>query len=96
MEVGSLVVCINNSGVHHIGIDYGAIIPKLNTVYTVRDIRTDNYSLLLEEIDNSHLIGRNFKKREPGFNVKRFRELQPPIANIEEHINENTLEPELV
>jgi len=96
MKAGSLVECMDNTTT--ISEKYkgmGAIYPKLKIVYTVREIRSDNNTLLLEEVDNSHLIPFSERNREPGFAIKRFRELQPPISNIEEHINLNSLEYEI-
>jgi len=98
MKVGSLVQCVGNQGLKNVAP------PDLTAIYTVREIRTPEYKrtlgvtstkigILLEEIVNpSHpLYGEEF-----GYLSHRFREVQPPIANIEEHINENTLEPVLI
>lgn len=94
MKVGSLVECLkHNSSCSDSLKGKGARFPHTETVYTVREIRDGSSTrILLEEIDNSHLAMFTPSKREPGFNILFFRELQPPIANIEEHINENTLE----
>lgn len=97
MRVGSLVECVNNEGIQF------AIKPELNKIYTVRRVRTVSEKkllgvnskedgILLEEIVNP-IVAFN---EEAGYKTWRFREVQPPIGNIEELINENTLEPELV
>lgn len=62
--------------------------PIKGAVYTVREIAPSSGGLFLEElvgyVDNC--LG------EIPFRRSRFRELLPPIANIEEQIKENTLE----
>ena len=94
MKIGSLVELVDdnfNSFYNTISIMNGAKKPVKNVAYTVRDIFTIKADCLirLEEIVNplDKFIGM-----EGGYFIKRFRELQPPITNIEEHINLNSLE----
>ncbi|MDB5144215.1 MAG: hypothetical protein JWQ66_2928 [Mucilaginibacter sp.] len=100
MEVGSLVECVKNPSsedcMRHI-IMFGAIYPSTRTIYSVRMIRRNHLNttnlLLLDEIDNTHLIPFTVSKREPGFAIKFFRELLPPM---ESEIKELLEQPELV
>jgi hypothetical protein len=88
MKVGSLVKCVNNKGHHPYWIP-----AKLDTVYTVRDINVcpimGTTGVYLEEIVNET---NPYTGHEYGYLISRFRELVPPIDNIEEHIEENSLE----
>jgi len=90
MKIGSLVELINDKWKNQ---PYDEVFPVKNKVYTVRAIEqeSDGIGLLLEEIVNppSQYIDAY---GEPTFRIERFRELQPPIVNIEEYINQNTLE----
>jgi len=100
MKAGSLVECVDtNFGIQRTHNEpQGMIFPNKGVIYTVRHIfhlRDGRSGLTVNEIDNSRLKRFTPSKLEPAFNAKNFRELQPPIANIEEHINENTLEPVL-
>lgn len=89
MRVGSLVECVKQFVSHP---TYGEKFPVLGKVYTVRDIVMYNEaSLLLEEIVNPKYLYQQ-GVTECCFFIDNFRELLPPISNIEEHINENTLE----
>jgi hypothetical protein len=101
MKPGSLVECINNSNME---------IVKMGTPYTIRQIlkkgevmgnvgthliiiMTD--AVYLEEVSEM-MINIGVQNLERPFAIERFRELLPPIANIEEHINKEVLKPELV
>lgn len=98
MKVGSLVECVDtNWPTEILKVDtvFGFKLPVKGVICTIRDIR-DQINILLEEIDNSHLAHLCELKIESGFHIKRFRELLPPMENVEEFVNENTLEPELV
>lgn len=100
MKIGSLIECTNTDfGIQRIHNEpQGMIFPVKNKVYTVRHIfhlRNGKSGLTVFEIDNSRFSNRTPSKLEPAFNARNFRELQPPIANIEKQINENTLEPVL-
>lgn len=92
MKIGSLVELINDKwGANY---DDGVTYPVKRKTYTVREIDSDDRGepcITLEEIINSKRV---FYRGllEPAFYMKRFRELMPPIENIEEFINENTLE----
>lgn len=97
MKIGSLVECINNIGCENTP-------PVLGVIYTVRAIHEDGMVLKngvivfgvgiqLEELRNKSVYSDGSEKY---YRTKRFRELLPPIANIEEHINQNTLEPQLI
>lgn len=87
MKIGSLVGCVDN-----IMTDDRWITPKLETVYTVRDLNIDPLTgvggLYVEEIVN----GTNGMGLELGYKLYRFRELMPPMENVEEYIKENSLE----
>lgn len=94
MKVGSLVELVKDDWdiYHHNPVcDNKTSFPVKGKPYTVRDIFTKGgYSaIVLEEISNPVCKGSGL---EEAFMIHRFRELQPPIANIEEHINQNTLE----
>lgn len=92
MRVGSLVELVDDnfsSKDNNFWASYGCVAPIKGIVYTARSLYDDK--LRLEEI-----INPTFGNYEPGYFVSRFRELQPPIANIEQHIKENSLEPELI
>lgn len=100
MRVGSLVVCVNAN-------ENDGTPLKINEIYTVRGIInegsmipnsiggftmiTNGDGVYLEEVTNYRVY--LYTKVEKAFKSTRFREIQPPIANIEEYINENTLEP---
>lgn len=99
MKVGSLVELVDDNWDVCVYLKTWLIeLPVRNKVYTVRDISNIpayNYktSILLDELfAGVHPIWET----EEAFLITRFRELQPPIANIEQHINSNTLEKELV
>lgn len=61
-----------------------AQIPKLGCVYTIRQMNMwpDGLTILLEELDNSHLIARGFGIIEPGFNAAKFRPVQNRKTDI--------------
>jgi hypothetical protein len=85
MKVGSLVECVNDSHIRTPNV--GREIKKGN-IYTIRDIDGPPfYGVRLEEIMSQILGGR-----ELFYRVERFREVVPPIASVEEHINQNTKE----
>lgn len=85
MKIGSIVECVDN-----LGCKMPEFAPKRHTPYTVSEI--DENLISLEEITLPIWMGNTPYM----YNMERFRELIPPIANIEEHINSNTLEPELI
>lgn len=99
MKAGSLVECINNKDFPHK--------IKLNTVYVVSDIydvgdyietipkdcyETSRPLLRVEECVMPNFKLDNATVINPPFFMDDFRELLPPLENIEETINENTLE----
>lgn len=101
MKTGSIIECVSEDfGIQRTqNSKMGMIFPKKGTIYTIRHIfhlRDGRSGLTVNEIDNSRLARYTPSKLEPAFTAKNFRELLPPITNIEEHINENTLEPELI
>lgn len=95
MKIGSLVICVDDQGL------INTIKPERNKIYTIRHIRTVEYKksnygisnsqdgILLEEIVNDNAPGY---PEEKGYKIYRFKEVMPPIANIEECINQNTHE----
>lgn len=65
---------------------YGGIMPEIDEVYTIRlidlDQKTSTYQvLLLNEIDNSALIGKRFGA-EPGYPARCFRPAVERDADI--------------
>jgi len=103
MKAGSLVECIDNKS-------FPDFI-NLKTIYTVRDIyNTGDYIQSLPE--NIYQVKYSFIRVDEvtaqnitmqyavlidfPFPMKCFRELQEPIANIEENINNNVLELETI
>ncbi len=91
MRVGCMVECVDEcNGRNILGVRVGKIIPK-GSILTIRDLPSES-GVLFEEVIN----GLNYSTNQEWCYMKfKFRELLPPIANIEEHINENTLEPVL-
>lgn len=90
MKVGSLVECVDTNWRNP---ETDTINPVKGKVYTVREIvrySGETFILLVEIVNKKKHYLEGFY--EGCFLIKRFRETQPPIANIEEHINENTLE----
>lgn len=94
MKVGSIVECVKPSIRELAGFEIISNIkmPIVGHIYTVREtlIREGYSAILLEEIINPKLWYK------PGyveicFQSSRFRELLPPIENIEEYINKNTI-----
>ena len=80
MKVGSIVECIDNT--HFVA----CVPPKLNRAYTIRNFDEFNgcVGIRLEEIINSLHPRLNV---EFGYNIKRFRELQPPME-IQKELDE--------
>ena len=92
-KVGDKVVCIASAERISAMQDLtpGSNYPCSGGVYTIREIRDDNSSdgrltLLLVELDNSHLIGvktnNGYGYKEPGFPVTGFRKVQPRKTDI--------------
>lgn len=89
MKVGSLVECIDSIDYESRYSTYlhtfkvarrmGYVFPKKGSIYTIREIIEDDPkelpSVLLEEIVNP-IVAAGF---EIGFDIKDFRELQPPM-----------------
>jgi hypothetical protein len=91
IKVGSIVELVNdNWGAKY---DDGVVYPIKGKQYTVRSIEKSKHGtcILLEEIVNNRQVFYE-GYLEPAFFITRFRELLPPIENIEEHINQNSLE----
>ena len=97
MKVGSLVECVDND---FDDIEDVCIVPKKGSIYHIREIYSDSDGdfVTLEEIVNPPIkyLDGYIRFGEPQFDIDAFRELLPPIANVEQHIKENTLEPELI
>lgn len=92
-KVGDKVACIASA--ERISamqaLNPGSNYPRADGVYTIREIRDDNYidgrlTLLLVEIDNSHFIGveteYGYGYKEPGFPITGFRKVQPRKTDI--------------
>ena len=90
MQVGSIVMCIDDNWNGKDFVYPNVIFPYKDEIYVVREIISfkNGTGVLLEEIDNSNAI-IDFK--EPFFDIKRFTELQPPM-DIAELIEETNLE----
>lgn len=86
MKIGSLVELVNDTWDEqsYQEMDWGMKYPVKNKIYTVRDI-FDGKGIVLAEIDNLWCAKYTPSKREPAFNIPRFRELLPPI-DIESEI----------
>lgn len=78
MKVGSLVECINDQYFANQDICTG--FPKKGSIYTIREIfaSDSDTGVLLDEIVNP-LFKFTDGIAEPGFHIRRFRELQPPM-----------------
>lgn len=65
-------------------IKRGAVLPNRGSVYTIRKINVCSHDtlILLNEIDNSHLIGVWGGTIEPGFSIYQFRPVQPRKTDI--------------
>ena len=88
MQVGSLVELIDDNWNYS-----DRIVPVKEVIYTVRELPEDRIGILLEEIINKKEYCRFPSGKagygEPGFIIKRFRELQPPMKiSIDELIQE--------
>lgn len=96
MKIGSLVECVETP--HVKDPDYNAEIPTKGKIYTVRDVAKFEVGIgvVVHELQNKPYLFRDTGIMEPYFPIKIFRQVQPPIANIEKHIKENTLEVETV
>lgn len=102
MKIGSLVECIQEPNIRdtHCPL-FGEKFPIKGSIYTVRCIETLHWKgktatgITLYELKNPTIIfGNGIGERF--FRIELFREVLPPIANIEEHIKEQTLEIEFV
>lgn len=108
MKIGSVVKCIripisvicgkcgNTGRIVQLKIDTSLIkLPKINGIYIVRSLYVNssgNHFILLEEIINQPIKTKFGTFPEPPFAIECFRELMPPIENIEEFISKNTKE----
>lgn len=57
---------------------YGLTLPVKGEIYTVRGFYNDK-TLLLEEIVNPQAKFKSGETKEPGFQTRLFREIQPPM-----------------
>ena len=106
MKVGSIVECINNSQEKCLQLNtpytIREILPKGTQVRNSQEklvSLTSVVTVRLEEIKHDEETIIMFSKViffDVPFHIEIFRELLPPIENVEEHINENTLEPVLI
>lgn len=77
MEVGSLVVCVENFPKD---CPYPIIYPTKDCIYTIRQISEwDITTVLLEEIVNEKYFYRE-GIAEAEFDIRGFREIQPPMT----------------
>ncbi len=96
MKAGSLVELINDDFFNTIHLDVinnrDNCYPKIGLVYTVRDVVVDGpeAGLLLEEIINPEYV-YPWGIYEMAFDIRRFRELMPPLSIAELSEKEFTL-----
>ncbi len=90
MKIGSLVELVDDNWTRPAWNN--EVLPVKDIIYTIRSIEKTNEGafIRLEEIVNPIYRYLN-EVGETQFGIAKFRELQPPIANIEEHINLNSL-----
>lgn len=89
MKVGSLVKLIREVGEKEFDEE---ILPRIGPIYTVREIIGKRWKYIkLEEIVNP-IFNYDGDIGEAEFAMWAFKEILPPIENIEEHVNKNTLE----
>jgi hypothetical protein len=91
MKVGSLVELVDDNWIEL--AEDGEIYPIIKIPYTIRNMQFDSSGcgITLEEIINEPFhYAEGFG--ECNFDINRFRELMPPIENIEEYIKENVNE----
>lgn len=94
---GMLCVCIRNPTDRARAAIPPGNWPNKGTVYMIREVRDDrkpdgHLTLLLREIDNSHLLGLTFSggtaHLEPGFPEYGFRPLsEDSLDQFREHLN---------
>lgn len=101
MKIGSLVECIKEvlpKGGNELQTNERK--PIKGKIYTIREIKifpNKQIGITVEEIINPFIYFiDSLKYTERKFNINNFREILPPIENIEEKIKEETLEIELV
>jgi hypothetical protein len=86
-HVGMKVVCI---ACRPDGAPADAFYPEIDRIYTLREIRDDapwrygktKVVVLLNELDNSHFVGRAGYWVEPGFDPRGFRPVQTRKTDI--------------
>lgn len=91
MEEGSIVICIDGSP-GHIVMTY----PVEENLYVIREIKTFMDSnggnmyqaCYVEEIDNRSYACAETSYMEPGYLLRRFREVAPPEENVVEELME--------
>ena len=95
MQVGSLVICINNdtqrTEASRIMAQKGYVFPNKESIYIIRGFQPrivssdDSHNIYLEEIVNPpiELMWRAYQNKitniEMGFGIDRFKEIQPPM-----------------
>lgn len=97
MQPGSIVELIDDSFTESWVLKVaksGGRIPVKGVPYTVRQIRKSRHSdktgILLEEIVNPKVPLYDDTPIEPGFVIERFRELMPPIQDVQQWVEQNT------
>lgn len=85
MQVGSKVICINDSIDAEKLVEISKDVPnwvKKDEIYTIREILDNDdivTGVLLEEVSNPKLFFKIINKiQEPAFGLFRFREITPP------------------
>jgi len=88
MKVGSIVEILPHPVAANPSTIYRA--PIVGEKVTIREIEYFNGDILARF--EEYIIGISFSGHEWGLETQYLRELLPPIENIEEYINENTVE----
>ncbi|MFC4170493.1 hypothetical protein ACFOYU_00200 [Microvirga sp. GCM10011540] len=89
-HVGQVVVCVDDSGLP--GPDVVTEVPKVGGVYTIREIRPDEYGdgLLLHELHNPLLQWVCGGEGEASFHNRRFRPAKMTSLEVLEAVLEPT------
>jgi len=89
MKIGSLVECTSQFD----EIEDFEETPKVGKIYTVSSICKGRWKYItLHEIKNPITEYESGGVGEAEFDIRGFKEVLPPLQNIEEHIKENILE----
>jgi hypothetical protein len=102
MQPGSIVILVDdnwNAEKFMQNVKRGCTYPVVERPYMVRITRedTNGLAILLEEIKNPLIDYKGTGElSELGFYAKRFKEIFPPINDVERWINQNSVTKQLV